>query len=69
MIEEKKIAGLMMVLMISASLAGCAGDDEEGSHKDQEGDDEEPLHQRQSVQVMNHQSLLSLPHRVWQPEV
>ena len=30
MFEEKKIAGLMMILMISASLAGCAGDDEEG---------------------------------------
>ena len=29
MFEEKKMAGLMMILMISASLAGCAGDDNE----------------------------------------
>ena len=29
MLEEKKMAGFMMILMISASLAGCAGDDNE----------------------------------------
>ncbi|MGB1703707.1 MAG: PhnD/SsuA/transferrin family substrate-binding protein [Candidatus Thalassarchaeaceae archaeon] len=29
MFEEKKIAGVMMVLLISASLAGCAGNDED----------------------------------------
>ena len=29
MFEEKKIAGVIMVLLISASLAGCAGNDED----------------------------------------
>ena len=29
MFEEKKFAGVMMVLLISASLAGCAGNDED----------------------------------------